>query len=231
MPGFIAKKLCPDLVIVKLNFSKYRQVSEEVRQILAEYDPHFSPMGLDESYLNLTEYVTSKLSAEKEGEEGSSTVASKLSAEREREEGSFTVASKLSAEREREEGSAIVASKLSAEREREEASPTSEDQNVKLVESTDLLCADELEMTELPSSFWDRAQAVVEEMRARIFQRTGLTASAGIAPNKMLAKIASDMNKPNGQFLVTPTREGVLEFVHKLPIRKVSDRPESTLQP
>lgn len=58
-------------------------------------------------------------------------------------------------------------------------------------------------------------------MRSKIQERTGLTASAGLAPNMMLAKVASDMNKPNGQYTVTPTREGVLEFIQKLPIRKV----------
>ena len=59
-------------------------------------------------------------------------------------------------------------------------------------------------------------------MRREITERTGLTASAGLAPNMMLAKVASDMNKPDGQYTVTATREGVLEFVQKLPIRKVS---------
>ena len=61
----------------------------------------------------------------------------------------------------------------------------------------------------------------MERMRREIRERTGLTASAGLAPNMMLAKIASDMNKPNGQYTVTTTREGVVNFVQKLPIRKV----------
>ena len=61
MPGFIAKKLCPELVIVPLHFDKYKAASELVREILAKYDPHFSPVGLDESYLDLTEFVQLKL--------------------------------------------------------------------------------------------------------------------------------------------------------------------------
>lgn len=61
MPGFIAKKLCPNLVIVPPHFAKYRAASERVREILARYDPHFSPMGLDESYLDLTEFVKLKM--------------------------------------------------------------------------------------------------------------------------------------------------------------------------
>uniref|UniRef100_A0A7M5X7L2 DNA polymerase kappa n=2 Tax=Clytia hemisphaerica TaxID=252671 RepID=A0A7M5X7L2_9CNID len=57
MPGFIAKKLCPNLVIVSSHFDKYRAVSAEIREIFKEYDPNFSPMSLDEAYLDLTEYL------------------------------------------------------------------------------------------------------------------------------------------------------------------------------
>ncbi|SAI55137.1 DNA-damage-inducible protein p [Bordetella ansorpii] len=59
------------------------------------------------------------------------------------------------------------------------------------------------------------ARAIRDEIRAE----TGLTASAGIAPNKFLAKIASDWNKPDGQFVIRPHR--VLEFLRELPVRKV----------
>lgn len=64
MPGFIALKLCPDLLIVSPNFHKYQQVSEEVKEVLACYDPNFCPMGLDESYLELTESVKGRLQEE-----------------------------------------------------------------------------------------------------------------------------------------------------------------------
>jgi len=47
---------------------------------------------------------------------------------------------------------------------------------------------------------------IAKEIRRRIFTETRLTASAGIAPNKMLAKIASDWRKPNGQFAITRGR-------------------------
>uniref|UniRef100_A0A8B9LER9 DNA polymerase kappa n=1 Tax=Astyanax mexicanus TaxID=7994 RepID=A0A8B9LER9_ASTMX len=57
MPGFIAKKLCPNLVIVPLNFAKYRAVSEQVREVFADYDPHFLPMSLDEAYLDITDHL------------------------------------------------------------------------------------------------------------------------------------------------------------------------------
>lgn len=48
------------------------------------------------------------------------------------------------------------------------------------------------------------ATAIAQEIRAAIFEQTRLTASAGIASNKFLAKIASDWNKPDGQFVVKP---------------------------
>lgn len=64
------------------------------------------------------------------------------------------------------------------------------------------------------------ATLMAQAIRQRITERTGLTASAGIAPNKMLAKVASDWNKPDGQFVVTPAE--VDEFVVRLPVSKLS---------
>lgn len=61
--------------------------------------------------------------------------------------------------------------------------------------------------------------SIAAEVRSRIFEKTRLTASAGIAPNKFLAKIASDWQKPNGQFEIRP--EGVADFVQQLPVRKI----------
>ncbi|CAO2592901.1 DNA polymerase kappa [Lemmus lemmus] len=57
LPGFIAKRLCPQLIIVPPNFDKYRAVSKEVKEILAEYDPNFMAVSLDEAYLNITQHL------------------------------------------------------------------------------------------------------------------------------------------------------------------------------
>jgi len=62
------------------------------------------------------------------------------------------------------------------------------------------------------------ASLLAQEIRNRIFNEVGLTASAGISINKFVAKIASDFNKPNGQKTVTP--EEVIPFLEVLPIRK-----------
>ena len=62
------------------------------------------------------------------------------------------------------------------------------------------------------------AWATAKDIRARIFAETGLTASAGISYNKFLAKLASDLRKPNGQFAITP--EMGPAFVETLPVAK-----------
>lgn len=62
------------------------------------------------------------------------------------------------------------------------------------------------------------ATLIAKEIRQHIFDKTGLTASAGISINKFVAKIASDYNKPNGQKTVEPHE--VLEFLEALDIRK-----------
>ncbi|MCB0553214.1 MAG: DNA polymerase IV [Phaeodactylibacter sp.] len=60
------------------------------------------------------------------------------------------------------------------------------------------------------------ATLIAEEIRRRIYESTGLTASAGVSFNKFLAKIASDINKPNGMKVITP--EEALAFLDELPI-------------
>ena len=63
------------------------------------------------------------------------------------------------------------------------------------------------------------ATLIAKKIRQQIFDELKLTASAGVAPNKFLAKIASDENKPNGQYVISPT--DVESFVAQLPLRKI----------
>lgn len=76
------------------------------------------------------------------------------------------------------------------------------------------------------------AAEVASEVRTRIREAkyefegfdeplSGLTASCGVAPNRRLAKICSDIKKPDGQYILEPNRSAVLRFVSTLPIRKV----------
>lgn len=64
----------------------------------------------------------------------------------------------------------------------------------------------------------DSANDLAREIRKRILEEVGITASAGISINKFLAKVASDINKPNGQKTIHPTK--ILEFLEELPIEK-----------
>lgn len=63
------------------------------------------------------------------------------------------------------------------------------------------------------------ATLIAQEIRQKIFEDQHITASAGIAPNKMLAKIASDWHKPNGQYVITPKM--VSGFIAELPVKKL----------
>ncbi|KAJ4366599.1 hypothetical protein N0V95_000100 [Ascochyta clinopodiicola] len=56
MAGFVAMKLCPQLICVPLNFSKYMAKAQEVREVLALYDSNFESASCDEAYLNITQY-------------------------------------------------------------------------------------------------------------------------------------------------------------------------------
>ncbi|GAB3509127.1 DNA polymerase IV [Pseudoxanthomonas daejeonensis] len=75
-----------------------------------------------------------------------------------------------------------------------------------------------LDVTEAKSGL-PSATAVAEAIRARIREETALTASAGVAPNKFLAKIASDWNKPDGLFVLRPRQ--VETFLTPLPVGRI----------
>ena len=68
---------------------------------------------------------------------------------------------------------------------------------------------------------WTLVERVVWKIRARIFEKTKLTASAGLAANGMLAKICSDHNKPNGQFMLPSEADTIKVFLKHLPVRKI----------
>jgi DNA polymerase IV len=120
-----AQRLCSHAIYVPPDFTRYREVSKQIRQIFAHYTDVIEPLSLDEAYLDVTE------------------------------------------------------------------------NKVGLASATDV------------------AQAI----RRDIAQTVSLTASAGIAPNKFLAKIASDWNKPDGFFVIRPKQ--IMAFLQPLPVRKM----------
>tara|TARA_Y100001935_G_C17286850_1_gene500873 strand:+ start:28 stop:1098 length:1071 start_codon:yes stop_codon:yes gene_type:complete len=63
------------------------------------------------------------------------------------------------------------------------------------------------------------AEWIAQDIRYDVFHETGLTISAGVAPNKLVAKIASDFKKPNGLTVVAPDQ--VFDFLKDLPVRKI----------
>ena len=132
MPGFIAQKLCPQLIFVKSDFDKYRETSKRFKNVIAEYDPDYESAGLDEAILDLTNYLN--------------------------------------------------------------------EHGLSKPEEIEKVCYD---------------------MRMKINNATGITCSCGIAANKMLAKLSTEINKPNGQFYMKPIKEEILSFLAKLPVRKI----------
>ncbi|GAB3366018.1 DNA polymerase IV [Lysobacter rhizosphaerae] len=125
MPAVRAERLCPQAVFVPPDFTRYKAVSRQVREIFARHTDLIEPLSLDEAYLDVT--VTK---------------------------------------------------------------------------------------TGLPT-----ATETAEAIRAAIREETQLTASAGVAPNKFLAKIASDWRKPDGLFVVRPHQ--VLAFLEPLPVGRL----------
>jgi len=124
MPGFQARRLCPELIFVRTRFDAYHAASRQIREIFLSYTDLVEPLSLDEAYLDVT--------APRRG----------------------------------------------------------------------------------PPS----ATAVARAIKQEIFAATGLTASAGVSFNKFLAKVASEMDKPDGLYVIRP--EDAAAFIAHLPIER-----------
>ncbi len=125
MPAVRAERLCPQAIFIPPDFTRYRAVSRQVREILKRHTDLIEPLSLDEAYLDVTENKTG-----------------------------------------------------------------------------------------LPT-----ATRVARAIREQIREELHLTASAGVAPNKFLAKIASDWRKPDGLFVIQP--EEVSSFLTPLPVGRL----------
>lgn len=78
-----------------------------------------------------------------------------------------------------------------------------------------------LDITEICKERSASSEEIAGELRKDIYEGTGLTCSTGVAPNLLLAKVCSDINKPNGQFVLPNDQTAVRTFISSLPIRKI----------
>jgi DNA polymerase-4 len=124
MPSILAKKKCKNLIFVKPRFKRYKEISNQIRNIFFDYTDLIEPLSLDEAFLDVTENK----------------------------------------------------------------------KNISL------------------------AANIAREIRTRINIEIGLTASAGISINKFIAKVATEVNKPDGQKTIHPSQ--IDEFIDALPIQK-----------
>ena len=184
MPGFIGRKLCPELIFVKGHYEKYGIVAEQIRSIIREYDPFFSSHSLDEVYLDLTDAAMERVQ--------------------------YPYKSKVLFDSSKYPGSACMNSKESSV-----TTHVSAEQNLSLNSDTGNyteekhFSKDKNEVVISISRLRVAACEVLEEIRQRVAKDTGgLTCSAGIANNFLLAKICADVNKPNGQYELPASKEG-----------------------
>ncbi|XP_067838799.1 DNA polymerase kappa [Heptranchias perlo] len=211
MPGFIAKKLCPNLIIIPGNFDKYRAVSKEVQEILADYDPNFLPVSLDEAYLDITKHLEQR----QNWPEHKRTYY----CYRERDTKEKENMDDLQPSCEDLEGISPILFEDSPPLLSQQGSVHCEIQQTDpYLQSSE---KESYQQQKEPIVFGVTAEEAVREMRFRVEQKTKLTASAGIAPNMMLSKVCSDMNKPNGQYRIPADRDAVMNFIKNLSIRKV----------
>nr|AAH14955.1 POLK protein [Homo sapiens] len=162
MPGFIAKRLCPQLIIVPPNFDKYRAVSKEVKEILADYDPNFMAMSLDEAYLNITKHLEERQNWPEDKRRYFIKMGSSVENDNPGKE-----VNKLS-EHERS------ISPLLFEESPSDVQPPGDPFQVNFEEQNNP------QILQNSVVFGTSAQEVVKEIRFRIEQKTTLTASAGI---------------------------------------------------
>nr|CAH8838682.1 unnamed protein product [Trichobilharzia regenti] len=247
LPGFLGKKLCPQLKIIPCDFAKYIATSRVVRGILMEYASTekntttedscesdvipFSAVSLDEAYLDLTDHLTERCEfpVERRTFWPRSAPGAPMLVCRCQSRSKNTDSKTLN------NTSAYVQLKPSTGDDDNSQSNSNTCQEVKTLDESSLsnsktkYCDPELAVCDecglLCKSgrrvFGVSAWEAVREMRFRVFCATRLTCSAGIGPNTLIAKIASDWIKPCGQYEIANTLEAVDAFMQSMPVRKV----------
>ncbi|XP_013967749.1 DNA polymerase kappa isoform X4 [Canis lupus familiaris] len=188
----------------QITSQQLRKAQLQVKEILADYDPNFLAMSLDEAYLNITKHLQERQNWPEDKRKYFIKTGNPLENDKPRKE-----VNKLR-EHERSISPLLF----------DDSPPDLQSQGNPLQGNSEE--EDNPQTLQNSIVFGTSAEEVVKEIRFRIEQKTTLTASAGIAPNTMLAKVCSDKNKPNGQYQVLPNRQAVMDFIKDLPIRKVS---------
>jgi nucleotidyltransferase/DNA polymerase involved in DNA repair len=236
MGGWIAQTLVKELsnntqtlVFLNSNFDLYQKKSAEVMAILTEYDPQLSCHSLDEAYMNLESYLHWRLRHLSHSE-----IQQKMLSQPFTEE---TTPIQVASAQEEDKGThqPISASSILFDNDglRRHVPLPYSTVDIHADESSDEDVVGQNSNTAFGYDYADDdgsyrneqyislTQAVIAEMRAKVQRKTGLTCSAGIGPNHMIAKIASDINKPNGQKYVPSEKSRTWEFLHPLPTRRV----------
>jgi len=203
------------LVHVKSNFELYREKSEVVRRVLSVYDPQgVRAYSLDEVYLDLGRYLEMYLvrgwgherilEALQKGDGGGDDDAADVACEH-------------------TNSTNVNGSQNIYDVDEDDATDNDDNNNNNDFETNKSKSAHLNRLSRLPPQLLiDATTTIVHQMRTAVQNATGgLTCSAGIASNFLLAKIASDANKPNGQCLVGSTEVAIREFIDDLPVRKV----------
>lgn len=227
MPGYIGEALVHQLskgreklVFCPSNFPLYQEKSQIVRQVLSEFDLNLTAYSLDEAYLDLAPYLFCHLTHPTWKHE---QISAALVQQHHQQSAHKLMVAK-------DDGKdANVASPLAVGAVDEDGMSDATEVDTETVNCSDdtatFTTDNSLErlLEYSPDECLASAAVIVADMRDRVKIATGgLTCSAGLAPNFLLAKIASDRNKPDGQLLVASDMASVTDFLHPLPIRNVS---------
>lgn len=236
MPGFIALKLCPHLIFVRHQFDRYTAAAEEARRVFRRYDPHMSSHSLDEAVLDITDHCVAAGILGR-GDKGHS-LASAGAAAAAASDAAAADAAASSSSAASDSGSSSGSAGSSADLfppglPWDPSAPIGIDDAAADDDGSDGDCSSKVGGARSSSSsapadgVHSLAQhhaiaAVVSRMRHEVTVATrGLTCSAGIACNPMLAKIASNDRKPNGQCMVPFDPAAIAAYMRGLAVRKL----------
>ena len=221
MPGFIGKKLCPQLVFVKSHFEKYTVVAEQIRSIIREYDPDLTSHSLDEVYMDLTDAATTYVKNQRMKEqemESNDTLPSSSSSSTSASTTTIATTTLLSPPLPpctyTSSSSSGIFNDLEGEVEDDDCDVNKTHTQTTAHTTTHTTSTSTTTSLPIPLPLLRQAACIIlEQIRHRIQVVTGgLTCSAGIANNFFLAKICADVNKPNGQFELPGNRKGKCLF-------------------